>query len=98
MTIKKWVEFSQEVDVHIDAEDIRGTLAEAFADATKICRNQAGEERPNRQTVITALNGIGAFLNAMTDDMIAAMLPNQREIVSQFLLKAATRFTLTEMK
>jgi hypothetical protein len=91
MKISKWVDMGQEVEVEICAQDIRAALSEAFSVVT--C-DPLGEEGPNRNDVLIALNGMAAFLNALTEDQIATLLLGQRPIIQAFLLKAAARFAV----
>ncbi len=53
-----------------------------------------GEEGPNRNDIILALNSMAAFLNALTDKQIGMLKPAQRDTVQKFLLKAALRFAV----
>ena len=80
MRVSKWVDYSSEVEIDIGMEDIRAGIAEALA---------AG----NPHDVNGALNNIGAFLRALTDDQIAALSPKVREIVRVFLAESAMRFS-----
>jgi hypothetical protein len=87
--INKWVDMGQEVEVEIGADDIRIALAEAFAVVTQ---DRLGEEGPNRFDIMRALNAIGAFLNAMTDEQIALLSDAVRHQVQTYLAKASERF------
>lgn len=89
MKVRKWVDFGQEVEVNIGADDIRAALAEAFE---TIAGDRLGENGPNRNDVCMALNNIAGFLNGITDQQIGLLYPTQRSTVEQFLLKAAQRF------
>ncbi len=89
MKITKWVDFGQEVEVNIGADDIRAALAEAFAVVTK---DRLGEGGPSRNDVLTALNYIGTFLGALTDEQIGLLNFQQRVIIQGFMLKASNRF------
>lgn len=89
MKITKWVDFGCEVDIDVSAEDISAALAESFVEAT---RDNLGEAPPSCGQVARALNGMAAFLNALTDEQIASMTTGQRGVVAKFLAKAATRF------
>ena len=89
MKVSKWVDMGQEVDVEIGADDIRCALAEAFAVATE---DRLGEEGPNRNDVMYALNSIGAFLKGLTDEQIALLSPAQHRIIGEFLYDQSKRF------
>jgi hypothetical protein len=89
MKVSKWVDMGQEVDVEIGADDIRCALAEAFAVVTE---DRLGEEGPNRNDVTYALNSIGAFLKALTDDQIALLGKPSRKLIKEFLETQAKRF------
>jgi hypothetical protein len=91
MKVTKWVDFGQEVDVDIDATDIRCALAEAFAVVT---RDRFEEDGPSRNDVLHAINNIGAFLKALTDEQIALLNEHQRSLTAEFLQVQADRFKL----
>ncbi len=91
MKITKWVDFGQEIEINVDSKDISAALAEAFAVVTK---DRLGEEGPNRNDILIALNAIAAFLNALTDQQISLMTLGQRITVSGFLAKHAARFKI----
>ena len=87
MKITKWVECSQEVEVHIGADDIRWALSEAFSRVERDI-----DDRPNRHDATAALGAIGSFLVGLTDDRIALLKDSQRKIVAEFLAARARRF------
>ncbi len=89
MKITKWVDFGCEVDVDISSDDIRAALSESFSEAT---RDNLGEPPPGPRDVLRALNGMAAFLNALTNEQISALTPGQRKVVASFLAGAAERF------
>jgi mitochondrial fission protein ELM1 len=91
MKVTKWVEFSQEVEIDISADDVRCALSEAFARVN--VRNV--DDTPNRFDVSRALNSIGTFLNALTDEHISLLSPKGRQTVAAFLGKHAERFSAT---
>lgn len=92
MQISKWVDMGAEVKVDIGIDDIRGAMQEAFA---KVTDDRLGESGPNLSEVFMALNNIGAFLNAMTDEQIGLLNSKQREIIATFLLEQGKRFQFT---
>ena len=79
----------QEVDVEIGADDIRCALAEAFA---VVAEDRLGEEGPNRNDITHALNSIGAFLKALTNEQIALLTDGQRKIIGDFLWEQSKRY------
>jgi hypothetical protein len=87
--LSKWVDMGQEVEVEIGVDDIRAALGEAFEVVT---RDPLGEEGPSRFDVIRALNMIGAFLNALTDEQIALLTDPVRRNVQTYLAKTSERF------
>ena len=87
MTVKKWVECSQEVEVSIGADDVRCALTEAFA---RVPRDI--DDHPHRHDITDALNSIAQFLRAMTDEHIALLTEAQRKTVREFLLSQGARY------
>ncbi len=86
MKLTTWVDLSREVEVNIGADDIREALTESFSmvkDGT-------------RYDVTVALNNIGTFLNALTDEQIALLALGQRSTIEAFLRKNAERFKVPE--
>lgn len=92
MKVTKWVEFSQEVEIEIGADDIRCAVSEAFGrvNARDI------DDSPNRYDVSQALNSIGTFLNGLTDEHISLLSPAARQTVAAFLGKHAERFSIND--
>jgi len=90
MRLRKWVDFGQEVEVEIGLDDVRSALAEAFDNVT---RDRLGENGPNQCDVLLAINCIGTFFNALTDEQVNLLTSTQRQVVSQFLNNQAKRFT-----
>ena len=82
MRITKWVEFSQEVEISLGAEDISSLLSESLI----------SEGQETVQGVLYALNSIATFLRAIGDKQIAAMRPIQRRTVATFLAQQSGRF------
>lgn len=93
MKVSKWVDFGQDVEVDISADDIRAALAEAFNVVTE---DRLGEGGPNRNDVLLAFNSMAAFLNALSDQQIGLLTSAQRLHVEKFLRKAAGRFGIAE--
>lgn len=89
MRISKWVDMGAEVDIDISVADIRGALAECFTEATE----DRLDERPTVHDVALALNQIGGFFNALTDEHIGLLSIAQRKTVRDFLGRQAARFT-----
>jgi hypothetical protein len=89
MKVTKWVDMGQDVEISIGADDIRIALAESFDIVT---RDRLGEEGPTRFDITSALNSIGAFLNALTDEQISLLTDGQRNLVGSFLAKSSARF------
>ena len=95
MKVTKWVDMGQEVEVDVGVDDIRSALAEAFAAVTE---DRLGENGPNKNDVLLALNSMAAFLNALTDGQIGLLTLGQRITVESFLTRVAARFKIsTEM-
>lgn len=88
MKVKKWIELSEQAEIEISAEDIRVAMVESFEEAT---RDTLGEHIDKR-AVPRALNNIGAFFSALTDDHIASLTLQVRKIVADCLSKHAERF------
>lgn len=91
MKISKYVSFEQEVEIDIDLNDVRYCLAEAFA---RVEQSKHGEE-PTRRDVLSALNRIASFLNALTDEQIVIMTPGQTKMIGEYLATQAARFAKT---
>ena len=89
MKVTKWVDLSQEVEVHIGADDIRCALAEAFA---VVKQDQPGVELPDRSLVMRCFGDIASFLGAITDESISQMQPAQRKVIGEYLAKHAARY------
>jgi len=79
VTIKKWVDFSQEIDVEIDGREV----ALAFREAWDVVTHN--DDVPRRDDIIRAIGKVGTFLNALTDEQIADLNIKQRETVRKFL-------------
>jgi hypothetical protein len=87
MTVKKWVESSQEVEIQIDADDIRCALSEAFDRANpRDC-----DDHPNRGDVTDALNAIGGFMNGLTEEHLALLSPAAIATVAGYFERTAAR-------
>ncbi len=89
MKISKWVDMGQEVEIEVGVDDVRAALAEAFDNVTQ---DRLGEEGPNRSEVALTLNNIAQFLKALTDDQIAMLSPQARELTAKFLAEQSKRF------
>jgi hypothetical protein len=91
MKLTKWIEVSQEVEISMGLEDVRAALGESFADY------KAGTERRGEDGYmagfLSCLNSIAQFLNAVTDEQIAALNLSQKKTISGFLLRAAGKFS-----
>ena len=87
MKVTTWVEFSQEVEIEIGADDVSAALSEAFA---RLARDI--DDHPNRYDVTGALGAIGQFLRALKDEHIAQLNDAQRKVVRDFLLMQGARF------
>jgi hypothetical protein len=94
MKIKKWVEFSEEVEISIDYTDVRAAITEAFSRITP----DPDEQHPCRFDVINSFNNIGTFFAAITDEQILLMLPGQRKVIADFLGRQAERIARLEEK
>jgi hypothetical protein len=98
MKVKTWVDIQQQVEVDVTLDDIRAALAESFAAVTKrsdlelFTKDTSSVKGPNRYDVMSALNCVGAFLNALTDEHIGMLRPAAKTTVANFLAKAARRF------
>lgn len=89
MRIEKWVELSDTVQVDVDVNDVRGALAEAFANVTE---DRLGEERPKAADVMRCFALIGKFLLAVTDDQIAMLNDAQRRLIGNYLANQSLRY------
>jgi hypothetical protein len=87
--IKKWVDMGAEVSVEVGVDDVRASLAEAFAVVTE---DRLGEPGPNRSEIFMALNDIAIFLKAITDAQISLMIFGQLDKIQHFLLEQHNRF------
>ena len=86
MTIKKWVEFSQEVDVEIGGDEVALAFQEAWGRIDDI------DGVPNRQAIIRAIGRVGTFFKALSDAQIADLYVKQRETIRKFLETEAVRW------
>jgi hypothetical protein len=89
----KSIEVESEVD--ITAKDIAIALEELFAEAGRTVEFSATDTRRRfgvRQFVLGALRS----LSAVSDEMIAALMPMQREMTAFELRKLADRFQVRE--
>ena len=92
MQVKAWKNLGEvEVTVDISVEDISDTLAEYFVAVDKDDRNV-----PNGEVERT-LNQCGQFLRALTDEHIARLSPDARELVGTFLAEQAKRDQVSEL-
>jgi hypothetical protein len=89
LRISKWVDVGAEVEIEIGLDDVRAAMAEAFENVTQ---DRLGEPGPNRAEIGMALNQVGTFLKALTDEHIAALSDPARKIVNAFLVEQAKRF------
>lgn len=79
MKIKKWIEYSDEVDVYVSAEDI----ACAFE----------GFEGDTAQVALWGINNLSSFLKGIPDKLIKDMSDDQRKLVKEFLTNQANRYS-----
>jgi len=98
MRISKWVDFGAEVDIEIDFHDVRAALGEAMARVTEERFEEGFEEVPTRFDVARALDSIGTFFNALTDEQIGLLTDAQQKLCADFLEWNAGRFKLTTSK
>ncbi len=91
MTITKWIDMGQDVEIEITADDIRVALEESFVEANRATLETCGEV-PNSQKLCQTINHIGQFLNALTDEQIALLNESQRRVIERFMRNAAARF------
>lgn len=84
MTVSKYVRIDQQVEVDITSADVRAALAEDFSCA---------KDSHHSPDVKLALNDIARFLDALSDEQITALAPEERRTVSTYLAKAADRFS-----
>jgi hypothetical protein len=78
MKVKTWVEFANEVEVEIDADDILTCF---------------GETPDPGESWLQVLNRFAMCLNAMPDAVIAGLSPKQQELIGAFLLQQSQRFS-----
>jgi hypothetical protein len=83
MRIEKWIDFSQNVEISISAEDI----ANCF------------DTSPRSESVMAALsliNDTATVYNGLSDSIIDSMSAVHHKTIREFLLKAAGRFQKTD--
>lgn len=88
MKVNAWVDLSRQVEVNIDAEQIRVALEEAFA-AAKLPN---AFDQVNAPTVMLAFAGIGSFLSGFSDELIGRLNDKQRSVIANFLQTQVDRF------
>ena len=77
MIIKKWVEFADEIDIFLSADDISVILHESDDDTN---------------IVMIQINSIAGFLKGIPDDTINDIGESARNTISNFLSEQAQRF------
>ena len=87
MKIATWVDFSREIEVDIDGQQVALAFQEAWGNVT-----HADDGMPKRDDIIRALGKLGTFLKALTDQMIADLNDKQRETVRKFLETETARW------
>lgn len=80
MKIEKFVEISDNLEIDIDADDIRACLRESINDAD------------TKATVLNTLNNIAQFINGIPDELLNEITDKQKQIVYEFMVNAANRF------
>ena len=77
MKIQKWVDYSQEVEIELSAEDIQ-LIFDSDSDSLP--------------SIFRCLNSVAAFLKGISDGKIEEMDPGQRKVITEFLTTQAARF------
>ena len=77
MKIRKYVEFADEIQIDISAEEIRDALL---------------EDPENKNTVMIALNRISQFLKAVPDSIVDQFNDYQRVLIRNAFNDFARRF------
>lgn len=86
MKVTAWVDVSQEVTVHIGAEDIRIALNEAFDEVKK--------DEESIYPILRAFSAIASFLIALTDEQIELLTLAQRTTIRMFLNAQVERYSV----
>ena len=81
MKITKHLEISQEFDIHLCSEDI-----------SIIFRDDTEDPVYRMRAAMLNLNDIAIFLKGLPDEIINAMTPGQKELISNFLQTQAERY------
>lgn len=87
MMITKWVDMGADVEVNIDAKDIRSALSEAFEHVTR----DDFDSHPTGHDVMLALNSAAAFINGLKDEHMLMLSAKSREIAAVFMEATAKR-------
>lgn len=77
MKIKKWVEFQEEVDVTITAEDLQQLFS---------------EEPDAKHIAIQGIEDAAKFIRSIPEKIIEEMAPASRNIIAGFLEQQMRRF------
>lgn len=81
MKITKHLEISKEFDIHLSSEDI-----------SIIFRDDTEDPVYRMRAAMLNLNDIATFLKGLPDEIINAMTPEQKAVISNFLKEQAERF------
>jgi hypothetical protein len=79
MKIKKWIDYSQEVEIDLSSEDISLILGE--------CEGADGVKN-----TFYEINSIATFLKGIPDSIITEMSDGQKEAISAFFEEQGKRF------
>lgn len=82
MQVRTYVEWSNEVDVEVDAGEFLASLSDNLDD--------------QKEMILRGLNLCGNFMQGITDSQIAALTIEQRVIIRAFLLTQAERYAEKE--
>jgi hypothetical protein len=85
--VRAWVEISEEREIDLSLEDVTSALAEAFARVT-----DEQDAKPARSDVLMAINRIGTFLKALTDEQLGQMNVAQLRTIGEFLDTQSARY------
>lgn len=83
MRITHWLEYSEEIEIELRADDISILFRESHA------------EKPEHAITIMLnnLNSVAGFLRGIPDEVINELSDGQRETISKFLKEEGDRFS-----
>ena len=78
MKISKWIDFSREVEIEIDSEDISVVFKDGDGDYKLLAHN---------------INRMAVFLKAVPEETVAEMPESMKAVVAEFFREQAERFS-----